>query len=230
MIPYRDLNRTARTPWVVIGLITINIGVFLFTWNLMLRGEPEVWIIRYAFTPADLLQLLRGDITALPVTLGTMISAQFLHAGWLHLGSNMLYLWIFGDNVEAALGRIRFLIFYLVSGVVAMTTEALVHTGMADSPILGASGAVAGVLGAYLLLYPKARILVLVPIFIFLRTFALPAWLMLGYWVLLQGVGAHASRGASAGGGIAYFAHLGGFLTGLFLCWRLMPQRSRKQG
>ena len=213
MIPYRDLNRSTQTPWIVIGLIAANLIVFLGTWPLVLQGREHL-LIRYAFTPNQLTTVWRGHIAELPAALGSMVSAQFLHAGWFHLGSNMLYLWVFGGNVEFLFGKFRFLIFYLLCGIAAMIAEALFHSATSTIPILGASGAVSGVLGAYLMLYPRARILVLVPIFIFLRTFALPAWLMLGYWILLQGLGANFSR-AATGGGIAYVAHLGGFISGL---------------
>jgi membrane associated rhomboid family serine protease len=140
---------------------------------------------------------------------------MFLHGGWFHIIGNMLYLWIFGDNVEERMGSIRFLLFYLFCGIVA--TFAQIYANFTSSiPILGASGAIAGVLAAYLRLFPKARIAVLVPIFYFLRVVILPAWLVLGLWILLQFAQVQVAP-AKETGGVAYFAHIGGFLAGLLL-------------
>lgn len=205
MIPYKDLNRTHHFPWMTIFLILIN--VFAFGLELFLPPEASKELIhRYAIIPYAF------KVGPPPVI--TLFTSMFLHGGFLHLGSNLLYLWIFGDNIEDRLGPFRFLVFYLLCGLIAAVVQ--IYSDF-DSriPALGASGAIAGVLGAYLFLFPRAKVMTLVPVFYFLRTIVLPAWLVLGGWVLLQLLQVYGPEGAS--GGIALYAHLGGFVAGLLL-------------
>ena len=165
------------------------------------------FIYKYAVVPHD----LRGGRNAF-----TIFTAMFLHGGWMHIIGNMLYLWIFGENVESEMGKMRFLFFYLACGTIA-TLAQIYASFHSKIPQLGASGAIAGILAAHFRLFPKGKIAVLVPIFIFLRTFVIPAWLMIGFWVLLQVLEVNQSAATRETGGIAYFAHLGGFVAGFLL-------------
>ncbi len=177
--------------------------------------ERDRFIIRYGLISAEFFsgQDLEPQVAPLPIWI-TLLTAMFLHGGWLHLLSNMLYLWIFGDNVEAALGRARFVVFYLLCGVGAAFLQMAVMS-RSTVPMIGASGAIAGVLGAYLVLFPWARVLTLVPIFFFLQLVEVPAILYLGVWFLLQLVSGMVDLGGMEG--VAWFAHIGGFLTGALL-------------
>ncbi len=179
MIPLRDENPTKRFPFVTIALLAANIAAFIY--ELSLSDEDlGVLIETWALTPAHLIAEPSS-----PSVLVTLLSAMFLHGGWLHLGGNMLYLWIFGNNVEDRFGRIQFLAFYLGTGVVA-TIAHVVAAGPTDVPLVGASGAIAGVLGAYLLLFPKARVLVAIPIFIIIEIARVPAAFVIGFWFLIR--------------------------------------------
>lgn len=204
MFPIGDDNSARRsTPIVTFALIAINIGVFLLE---LQRGDA--FITEWAFIPAR----FSNDPSADTVTL---LSAMFMHGGWMHLGGNMLYLWIFGDNVEDRFGSVRFLLFYLASGLAATFAQYAVNPASAI-PNVGASGAIAGVLGAYLLMFPKARVNVLLG----RQVVAMPAFIVLGFWIALQlfsGVGSIADTAQTEQGGVAYMAHVGGFIAGLFL-------------
>lgn len=212
MIPYKDHIRIKHFPFMTILLIAVNVAVFGY--QLFLPSAQEMqFVYSYAVIPMEF--RLGGNVPGspgLPPFL-TIFTALFLHGGWLHLIGNMLYLWIFGDNIEDRTGPIRFLVFYLLCGVVATLIQ-IYGSFRSEIPALGASGAIAGVLAAYLRLYPKAHIAVLVPILYFLRSFVLPAWLVLGFWFLLQILEAQLSP-VKESGGVAYFAHIGGFIAGL---------------
>lgn len=213
MIPLKDDNPT-RTPAVVtILLIAINAAVFAFQAALPSDAGAR-FVADFGAFPARLLQDPFGASRGLPPA-ATLISSMFLHGSLLHIGGNMLYLWIFGNNIEDRLGHARFLVFYLLSGLGAHAAQIATSP---DSliPVIGASGAIAGVLGAYLILYPRARVLVLVPLGFFIRTFWVPAIVVLGLWFALQFLGGLPSLGRG-GGGVAWFAHIGGFLTGILL-------------
>ena len=206
MFPIRDHNPSGRTPYVVYALIAVNIAVFLL--QLPYSGNDRAlagfWG-NFALYPAAVTQY--GDYT------GTLTS-MFLHAGWMHIGGNMLFLWIFGDNLEDQMGHVGFLIFYLACGILA----ALAHIYSAPGstvPTVGASGAIAGVMGGYLLLFPRARVDVVVIIVIFFRVFTLPASVMLGIWFALQVFGGFSTP--AEGGGVAFWAHAGGFVAGIVL-------------
>ena len=213
MFPIGDDNSARRTfPVVTLTLIAINVAVFLLE---LQRGES--FIRDWAFIPARFSENPPADAI-------TLLSAMFMHGGWLHLGGNMLYLWIFGDNVEDRFGSLRFLLFYLAAGFAATFAQYAVNPGSAI-PNVGASGAIAGVLGAYLLMFPRARVDVLLG----RQVVAMPAFLVLGFWVVLQlvsGVGSIADTAQTETGGVAYMAHVGGFVAGLALAVVMGGRRS----
>ncbi|MBK3646826.1 rhomboid family intramembrane serine protease [Streptomyces sp. MBT33] len=245
VIPVHDVNPVRRTPWVTYALIAANVLVFLSTpgiagsvaggSDLSQTCHLQAFLDHYAAVPRELIhhQMQRlvptgdigrsasghvGCVVALP---GydkspplSVLTAMFLHGSWLHLLGNMLFLLIFGNNVEDRMGHIRFTLFYVVCGYAAGYGFAVLNADSAD-PLIGASGAIAGVLGAYLVLYPKARVWVLVPFLIFLPL-RLPAWLVLGFWFVLQAFYS-AGEGVSAAGTVAYAAHVVGFLAGMVL-------------
>jgi membrane associated rhomboid family serine protease len=212
VLPLRDNVPTRRAPVVTIGLITANSLVWF--WEL---GRPEATVDNYAYYPCSVEGPCLGPAAAhhLPAWEGAF-SSMFMHASWLHILGNMLFLWIFGNNVEDALGRIRYLLWYLAAGLAATATQTWVtlhYAGVqaASVPNLGASGAIAGVLGAYLLLLPTARVLTLVGFFVI----PLPAFFFLGGWFVLQlWEGGFAVTHPAEGGGVAFFAHVGGFVFG----------------
>ena len=211
MLPLSDHNPTRTTP--IINYLLIGVNVFVFFWELSLGQYIERELFLVSFVPARF-----WAAPLYPPNLIRIFISMFLHGGWLHLGGNMLYLWIFGDNIEDRLGHFKYLIFYLLCGVAATMTHAVLE---ADStlPAIGASGAIAGVLGAYALLFPRQRVTTLIPIFFFITVREIPAVLVLGLWFVLQLFVGVASIGASAGatGGVAVFAHIGGFIAGMLL-------------
>jgi membrane associated rhomboid family serine protease len=214
MIPLRDDNPSELRPVVTVALIAVVTLVFLWQLSLGPRGA-EAAAYSLGLIPSVLfgINTLPAELIAVPPVL-TILTSMFLHGGWLHLIGNMLYLWIFGDNVEDAMGHGRFLLFYLACGVAAALAQALPDPQW-TLPMIGASGAISGVLGAYLLLYPRAHVLVLVPIGFFLQTLRLPAGVVLLLWFGLQFL---SNLFAPAGGGeVAFRAHLGGFVAGLVL-------------
>ncbi|APX88916.1 rhomboid family intramembrane serine protease [Brevirhabdus pacifica] len=204
MFPIRDHNPSNRTPFVTYALIAANVIVFIGYWPLFsderaLSGFFDVW----AMVPREISQGRE---------LHTLLTSMFLHGGLMHIGGNMLFLWIFGDNLEDEMGHMGFLGFYLSAGVLAGLAQWLAAPA-SPVPTVGASGAIAGVMGGYILLFPRARVDVLIIFVIFFKVFPLPAWAMLGFWFGLQvfsGFGADATQG-----GVAYWAHAGGFLAGL---------------
>ncbi len=221
MIPLRDDNPAQRVPVVTRTLIVLNVLAFMVELS---QGEMLSEFLRdWGVVPGRLFASFTGE-TSLPVELGTILTSLFLHAGWLHLIGNMWYLWIFGDNVEDKMGSWRFLGFYLSAGLVA----ALVHSAfIPDSPIptVGASGAIAGVLGAYALAFPRAKILTLIPIFFFFQVIAVPALLLLGIWFVLQFISGTLSIGGGSGG-VAWWAHIAGFVYG-FVAMGMITKRQR---
>lgn len=229
MIPIKDYNPTRNFPIITIILIAINILVFV---QDRLTGHYEPMLLE---TARGLVRIdhfvggLSARFSLVPANLQSspldawhqVFTSMFLHANWLHIGSNMLFLWIFGDNIEDTLGKVRFIVFYLACGVAAATAQFL-SSPLSTIPMVGASGAVAGVMGAYLVLFPRARVLTLLPILIFFTFIEVPAYLIIGYWALLQFISANwINSGASPHGGIAYFAHIGGFAAGIALLFLL---------
>ncbi|HEX9092498.1 MAG TPA: rhomboid family intramembrane serine protease [Coriobacteriia bacterium] len=230
MFPIRDENPTSRITWMTWLIIAINLAVFGYEFWLSLTagvGVFDEFVIRYSFVPA---RFFASPFS--PREWATVLTAMFMHGGWLHVGGNMLYLWIFGNNIEDRLGSARFLGFYLAAGLAATAAQAIVSPTSA-LPTLGASGAVAGVLAAYLLLYPRARVTTLVFIFFFIEVAAIPAYLIIIVWFVIQlgsGLGS-LGQATAAGGGVAYFAHIGGFIAGLALAlpvWWVDRQRSAR--
>lgn len=225
MIPYKDLHRTKKFPWATLLMISINVA--LFGYQLFLpEKQLNQFFYQYAAIPYE---FKVGHNIALSPGLSPIFSiftAMFLHGGWFHIMGNMLYLWIFGDNIEEAMGSFLFLFFYLLCGLIATFVQ--IYTNFDSKiPALGASGAIAGVLAAYLQLFPKAKIAVLIPIFVFLRSVVLPAWVVLGFWILLQILEVQTTPARSLSGGVAYFAHIGGFGAG-FLLTPLFVKKKRK--
>lgn len=221
MVPLRDQNPTKITPYVTYVLIGLNIAIFLYEISLS-APELEVFFKLYAVVPAELTASFRGITVNQPVPEWlTLFTAQFLHGGILHLGGNMLYLWVFGDNIEEVLGRIRYVIFYLLCGVLASLAQWF-FSSQSGVPSLGASGAIAGIMGAYVLRFYDREILTLLPIFIIWTTIRVPAIFFIGFWFVQQAFYGVASLNTSAsigmeGGGVAYWAHAGGFVFGAIL-------------
>jgi membrane associated rhomboid family serine protease len=207
MIPIRDHNPSKKTPFVTGALIAANVAAF-FMYSQYMADERTflLFLDDWALIPA---RLIDGEGHS------ALLTSMFIHAGLLHLGGNMLFLWIFGDNMEEAFGHVGFLLFYLVAGVAAAFAQIAMNPA-STVPMVGASGAVAGVLGGYLLLFPKARVDILVIFIVFVGLVALPAWIVLGAWFGIQLLGSLAQYGAD-GGGVAFAAHAGGFVAGLAL-------------
>jgi membrane associated rhomboid family serine protease len=211
MIPLRDNIPSHRTPVVTVGLIAANILVYVS--QLMLPPQEAVQFIHlYGLIP---LEISGGDLLVPhPVPLyATVFTSMFVHGGLFHLGGNMLYLWIFGDNVEDRIGRLKFLVFYLLSGLAAAAAQIWTDP-VSKIPMVGASGAISGVLGAYLFLFPHARVLTLIPLGFFYRLVEVPALIVLGFWIIVQVLNGVGTLGVQVGG-VAWFAHIGGFVAGL---------------
>jgi membrane associated rhomboid family serine protease len=230
VIPLRDANPTRRRAVVTLGLIALNAVVFAYELVLEEGGtaDLEAFFRTFGVVPAALLDAWGRSALVSPETF-SLVSHQFLHAGWLHIGFNMLYLWIFGNNVEDVLGRAPYLLFYLAGGVAAALTQvgAQVLTGGASAgPLIGASGAVSAVLGAYLVWFPRARVLSVVYLGLFFQLIQVPALIILGLFFVLQLLSGFAAFSAPADvGGVAYFAHIGGFVAGVAVALALRVGR-----
>ena len=223
MIPLRDNIPSRRVAWVTRLLLAANLAVFLLELSQGTALEP--FLYRFGVVPAHWMVASPSDFLDWPRLFLALLTSQFLHGGLFHLGSNMLYLWIFGDNVEDRLGHGRFLLLYLGGGVASAVVQ-LLMSPRSSVPMVGASGAIAAVLGAYLLLFPSARIVTLVPLWFFWERVELPAFLFLGLWFLLQWVQGLTSLGQVADvGGIAFWAHIGGFISGMLGILLLRPRR-----
>jgi membrane associated rhomboid family serine protease len=221
VIPLRDANPVRRLPIVTIGLIAACVAVFAYELGTQSTGGDaalETFFEQYGLAPADLTAALQGDQTqSLSRELLTIPTSMFLHGGWLHLIGNMLYLWIFGNNIEDRLGRIPFLLFYFLGGFAAAFSQVLIGPD-STVPVIGASGAIAAVLGAYLVLFPRARVLSLVFLGFFYQLLEVPALVVLGLWFVLQLIDGLASLGVeSSSGGVALFEHIGGFIAGVLV-------------
>ena len=241
MLPLRDRNPTTRTPVITVLLIIANVAVFLLVQRAGTLGSTEdtQFTYEHAAVPCEITQGHPLTVTELRddacdnahqgrelfpdknVALSALVS-MFLHGGWLHLGGNMLFLWVFGNNVEDRLGRLRYLVFYLLCGYLAAYGFALVNANATD-PLIGASGAIAGVLGAYLMFFPRARVWSLVPFLLFIPL-RLPAWLVLGLWFVLQWAYS-AGYAVSAAGSVAYVAHVVGFVFGFLAAVPFLRRR-----
>jgi membrane associated rhomboid family serine protease len=227
VIPLRDANPTRRTPVITLAIIAACVAAF--GWQLYLLADGgdvalNEFFLDFGVVPAQVsAALAQGDILSAPML--AVITSMFLHGGWLHLGGNMLYLWIFGNNVEDTLGRGVFIGFYLAGGIAAAFAQVAINPE-SEIPMIGASGAIAAALGAYLVLFPRARVQSLVFLGFFYQLIAVPAVIVLVFWFVLQlidGLGA-LSLAADAEGGVAFFAHIGGFVAGMILA---VPFRGR---
>lgn len=228
-LPLRDINPTSRRPFATYSLIIANVVVFIY--ELSLGSRAHAFIAAYGATPFEITRM-----TDLVGTLGagspivhypgpphvwlTLLASMFLHAGLWHLGGNMLYLWIFGNNIEDILGPVKFCLFYILAGLVAHALHIASDPG-SMIPTVGASGAVSGLLGAYLIAYPRARVLTLVFLGFFVRMAVVPASVVIVLWFIMQFVFGLASLGGTADGGVAWFAHIGGFLGGIALIYAM---------
>ncbi len=215
MIPLRDDNPTTIVPVMTVGLIVLNVLVFFYQISLGPRGG-ELFVYQFGAIPSVIFgsQTLPSELVAIPASF-SIFTSMFLHGGYMHLIGNMLYLWIFGNNIEDAMSHGRFVVFYLLTGVVASMSHFLTDV-TSEIPTIGASGAISGVLGAYILLYPRARVLVLIPLGFFMRVMYIPAGFVLGFYFVIQLFQGTFSLG-EGGGGVAWFAHIGGFIAGLLL-------------
>ncbi len=212
MIPIRDINPTERFAFVTAGLIAVNIAVFLFELSLGPQAGQQ-FVAVYGLIPAHLFVPAAVPPKAIPAP-ATIFTSMFLHGGIMHIAGNMLYLWIFGNNVEDAMGRVRFIVFYFLCGCIAAAAHAYANR-TSTVPMIGASGAISGVLGAYLLLYPRARVVTLVFFGFYVRLLAIPAMAVLGFWFVLQFLNVLLSGGHA--GGVAWYAHVAGFVAGVSL-------------
>jgi membrane associated rhomboid family serine protease len=210
MIPLRDENPTRTFSFVTIAFIAINVAVFVYQLLLPDAAAFKSFFARYALVPAEITARLDWQTSA------TVITSMFMHGGWLHIIGNMLYLWVFGNNIEDSTGHVRFCFFYLLCGMAAATAQVFVSSD-STIPMVGASGAVSGVLGAYLILYPRARVLMLIPIWIFFRIVHVRAMYVIGFWFILQAVNGWLAMSRQDSGGVAWWAHIGGFLAGILL-------------
>jgi membrane associated rhomboid family serine protease len=226
MFPYRDENETQRTPYITIAMIAINVLAWVLVQGAGMPLPLATAVCNLGLIPGELtLSLPPGSSLEMGRDLycltdpgrqpSNLITSMFLHGSWMHLIGNMWFLWIFGNNIEDSMGRGRFVVFYLLSGFCAAGLQVFLNP-MSNIPMVGASGAISGVMGAYLVLYPRVRVFSILPLGFYVTTVALPAWLMLGYWMLLQFVGGVGSIGAT-GGGTAFWAHVGGFVAGVVL-------------
>lgn len=210
MIPLRDDNPTVSFPIVTISLIVLNIIIFFYEISLGPQFVP--FLNTYGAKPLYIMSM--SAPSGLPSPYLTIFSSMFLHGSFFHVAGNMLYLWIFGNNIEDSMGHFKFIIFYFISGVVAVYIFAFVNPD-STIPMVGASGAVSGVLGAYLVLFPRAKVLTLIPLGFYMQVIKVPAVFVLGLWIFVQIINGMVSGGQ--GGGVAWFAHIGGFLAGVVL-------------
>jgi membrane associated rhomboid family serine protease len=227
VFPYHDENKTQRLALVTWGLLAANVIVWLTvqgagTFPALPRSVCELGLIAGELTgavpPGTAIELGEGVacVTEGGAKLSRILTSMFLHGSWLHLLGNMWFLFLFGNNIEDSMGRLRFALFYLLSGVAAALTQVALDPA-APVPMVGASGAISGVMGGYLVLYPRVRVYTLVPVGFFLMSFALPAWTMLIYWLVLQFLGGVTAVAGARSGGVAFWAHIGGFVAGVVL-------------
>ena len=219
MIPLRDANPVRHTPVVTLAIIAACVLVFVYQLGQVAEGGEaalERFVTQWAVVPAELVAAVRAG-AVLSQEVATLITSQFLHGSIVHIGGNMLYLWIFGNNVEDAFGRLRFLAFYLIGGVVAALAQVAIDPG-STVPTIGASGAIAATLGAYLVLFPGARVTTAIFLVFFYQLIEVPAVVVLVFWFVIQlfsGIGSLGVSDPASGGGVAFFAHIGGFVFGV---------------
>lgn len=226
MIPLRDVVPSKRLPVMTVLLIIIN--VFIFLKEISLGASLEKFIANFAVIPASFLNLGIFSLDNFIQKNLSLVSALFLHGGWLHLIGNMWYLWVFGDNVEEKFGHIRFVIFYLLSGIFGNLAHIYMNAH-SQVPVLGASGCIAGILGAYFLLFPGAKIITLLPIFFFWTVVEIPSFFFLGIWFLIQFInGFFMMPCGQERTCVAWWAHIGGFISGMILTFLFIPKRKKR--
>jgi membrane associated rhomboid family serine protease len=232
MIPIRDDTPRFSTPYITYFIIALNTVIFLFElWvGAQSQGALNGLMYQFGVVPRHVTAALGGSAQfSFVAAFVPILTSMFLHASWLHIIGNMWVLWIFGDNIEDYLGHFPYLLFYLISGLAASIAHILLNVG-SNIPSVGASGAIAGVMGAYFVLYPKARVLTIVPLIVFFTFWWLPAWIVLGYWFLVQflsGAATSIAYSSQTSGGVAFWAHVGGFVAGILLI-KLMPERQNR--
>ena len=237
MIPYHDENQTIRTPVVTFALIGLNVAMWLFVQGAGTTLPLARSVCELGLIPGELTASVRPG-TPFPMGEGlvcltdpgrqyaNVLTSMFLHGSWMHLIGNMWFLWLFGNNIEDSTTRPRYVAFYLLTGLAAALGQVLAEPS-SQIPMVGASGAISGVMGAYLVLFPRVRVFTLVPLGFFITSMALPAWVMLIYWAVLQVFGGLTSVvGEEGGGGVAFWAHLGGFIAGVVLI-KIFERRDR---
>jgi membrane associated rhomboid family serine protease len=216
MIPLRDDNPITITPVVTWALIAVNVVIFLYQVSLG-PNASQLFVYQFGTIPAVVVgaERLPEAMVAIPPAV-SLFTSMFLHGGWMHLVGNMWFLWIFGNNIEDAMGHLRYLAFYVICGMIASASHILAYPD-STIPSIGASGAIAGALGAYAMLYPRARVWTLIFVVFFMRLMYIPAWIVLGIWILLQFINGSMAAGTQNAGGIAFWAHVGGFIAGILL-------------
>jgi membrane associated rhomboid family serine protease len=236
VFPYHDENETLRTPIVTMTLVALNVIAWLLVQGAGAEESVAASVCNLGLIPAELTAAVPPG-AAFPMGKGLvcltdpgreplhLVTSMFLHGSWMHLLGNMWFLWLFGNNIEDSMTRPRFLVFYLLSGLAAALAQVLANPESVV-PMVGASGAISGVMGAYLVLFPRVRVFTVIPLGFFLQTVALPAWAMLIYWMVLQVAGGITSVYSEQGGGVAFWAHLGGFLAGVVMV-KLFARRER---
>jgi membrane associated rhomboid family serine protease len=236
MIPYHDENETQRTPYVTLALIAVSVLVWLLVQGGGSTVRMAASVCNYGLIPGELTASLAPG-TPFPMgdrlvclsdpgrQVSNVITSMFLHGSWMHLLGNMWFLWLFGNNIEDAMTRPRFVAFYLLCGLAAALAQVAANPA-SEIPMVGASGAISGVMGAYLVLFPRVRVFTMIPLGFFFTSMALPAWVMLIYWTFLQVAGGVTSMFAEEGGGVAFWAHVGGFAAGVVLI-KVFERRDR---
>jgi membrane associated rhomboid family serine protease len=221
LIPFKDDNPSASIPFATIIIIALNISFFIL--ELLSSRDTQYLVYAYGAIPKDILSFHSDQ--PIPAVL-TLFTSMFMHGGLLHIGGNMLYFWIFGNNIEDRLGHLRFIFFYLFCGIFAAYAHAL-SSPNSEMPMIGASGAIAGILGAYVLLFPAARVHTIVFFGFFIQVIRIPALIVIGFWAIIQFVSGLITQGILHQGGTAWFAHVGGFLAGLLTIKLWLPRRNR---
>lgn len=217
MIPIRDRNPSGTFPYVTIGIIVINVLIFLY--ELSLGSGLGKFIMKFGVVPLKVSYYSQASDLTFINTFFPFISSMFLHGGFIHLIGNMWFLWIFGDNIEDKLGHFRFIAFYLLCGIIASSVHVYFNI-QSKVPCVGASGAIAGVLGAYMITFPRARVVTIVPLFVFIQVMELPAMVVLGFWFVIQFFnGAATITASTSGAGVAWWAHIGGFAAGVTILY-----------
>jgi membrane associated rhomboid family serine protease len=236
MFPYHDENETQRTPVVTMTFIALNVLAWMFVQGAGAEDSVAASVCNFGLVPAELTASVPPGAT-FPMGRGMvcvtdpgrepvhLLTSMFLHGSWMHLLGNMWFLWLFGNNIEDSMTRTRFLAFYVLSGIAAALAQVFASPA-SIVPMVGASGAISGVMGAYLVLFPRVRVFTVIPLGFFFHTVALPAWAMLIYWAFLQVAGGVTSVYSEEGGGVAFWAHLGGFIAGVVLV-KLFVRRDR---